>query len=72
MIDQLKSLFGPDRLRLLAAMPNVSERGTLDAFLQAACAGAAGPAQARVNALRAAGSIPTPDDLAAAEEESQT
>lgn len=68
MIDALKKLIGPERLALLGKMPNVAERGGLDAFLQRACEGAASPAHALIIALQRAGSVPTKDDVAAAQE----
>lgn len=65
MIESVKQLLGEERLKRLAEMPRVKEKHGLEAHLEAACKGAASAAQAVINALRSAGSVPTADDVAA-------
>lgn len=68
-VDQLKELLGAERLARLANMPLVKERDGIEAHLQQACDGAAGPVHALIKALRTAGSRPTAADAAALEAE---
>jgi hypothetical protein len=64
MIEDLKKLFGEERLARLAAMPLVKEKGGIERHLQEACTKAASPAHALVKAIQTAGGKPTAADVA--------